>query len=73
MKVELPLGDIADRISILRIKSERISESSKVVNVTQELAALTAAWAETDLPPVDSLEQFSELLVITGAEGASGS
>ena len=66
MKVELPLGDIADRISILRIKSERISEASKVVNVTQELAALTAAWADTELPAVDTLDQFAELLAING-------
>ena len=44
--IEVPVspGEVLDKITILEIKSERISDASKLVNVRRELELLQAAW-----------------------------
>jgi uncharacterized protein YukE len=37
-------GEVLDKITILEIKSERISDAAKLVNVRRELALLQASW-----------------------------
>ena len=37
-------GEVLDKITILEIKSERISDADKLVNVKRELELLSAAW-----------------------------
>ena len=37
-------GEVLDKITILEIKSERISDAAKLVNVKRELELLQAAW-----------------------------
>lgn len=37
-------GELMDKITILRIKSARIQDPSKLVNVRRELEALEATW-----------------------------
>ena len=39
-------GEVLDKITILEIKSERISDADKLVNVKRELELLKAAWLE---------------------------
>lgn len=39
-------GELLDKIAILQIKSERISDAAKLVNVRKELDALSAIWLE---------------------------
>src|SRR5262249_41802643 len=39
----LSFGELIDKITILSIKTERISDSAKIANVRRELEALTAA------------------------------
>ena len=46
MKVELPLGDVVDKITILLIKEEQIKDSAKLENIRSELATLRAAWTD---------------------------
>jgi hypothetical protein len=41
--VEVPAGELIDKITILEIKSERIADAAKLVNVRAELQTLTAA------------------------------
>ena len=41
--VEIGVGELIDKITILRIKSERITDEEKLVNVRRELEALVAA------------------------------
>jgi hypothetical protein len=41
VKVEVPPGELLDKITILQIKSERILQISKLQNVRLELAALS--------------------------------
>jgi len=45
--VPISPGELLDKITILRIKSERISDPPKVANVRRELAALEATWADS--------------------------
>lgn len=44
--IEVPVspGEVLDKITILEIKSERISDAGKLVNVKRELELLQAAW-----------------------------
>ena len=39
-------GEVLDKITILEIKSERISDADKLVNVKRELELLQASWSQ---------------------------
>ena len=43
--VPVSFGELLDKIAILQIKSERMSDAAKLANVRNELAALDATWA----------------------------
>jgi len=42
--VPVSFGELLDKISILQIKSERISDEGKLANVRKELSALEQTW-----------------------------
>ena len=44
--IEVPVspGEVLDKITILEIKSERMDDAAKLVNVRRELELLQAAW-----------------------------
>ncbi len=42
--VPVSLGELLDKIAILQIKSERMTDEAKLVNVRNELSALEAIW-----------------------------
>ena len=67
MKVELPLGDIVDKVTILRIKAQRIDDAAKVENVKRELSALLAAWSDQGYAPMETLDEWTALLEVNGA------
>ena len=46
IKVPVSPGEVLDKITILEIKSERMSDPEKVANVRVELALLQATWTE---------------------------
>ena len=46
IKVPVSPGEVLDKITILEIKSERMSDPEKVVNVRVELALLQETWKE---------------------------
>jgi tetratricopeptide (TPR) repeat protein/post-segregation antitoxin (ccd killing protein) len=48
--VEVPLGELIDKITILQIKSQRLSDAAKLRNVQTELALLTTARDNTIEP-----------------------
>ncbi|MDO1558866.1 DUF6165 family protein [Brevundimonas sp. 2R-24] len=55
--VPVSVGELIDKITILRIKAERISDPAKVANVRTELEQLTATAERLNLPDgVRSLE-----------------
>ncbi|HLU13926.1 MAG TPA: DUF6165 family protein [Arenimonas sp.] len=43
--VPVSFGELLDKIAILQIKSERMSDPAKLANVRKELEALEATWA----------------------------
>ena len=65
MEIPVPVGDVLDKITILRIKSRKISDEAKLSNVRSELAALTARWEAEGypvLPEAAALEEVNEAL-----------
>lgn len=44
--VPVSYGELLDKISILQIKSERITDAGKLANVRTELDALDATWQQ---------------------------
>lgn len=54
-------GELVDKLTILRLKSERITDAGKLANVRHEMAALQAT-ADAHLAPSDSLKGLWERL-----------
>lgn len=44
ISVPVSFGELLDKIAILQIKSERISDAAKLANVRNELSALEQTW-----------------------------
>lgn len=42
--IPVSFGELLDKISILQIKSERITDAAKLANVRRELSALEQTW-----------------------------
>jgi len=55
--VPVSFGELLDKITILEIKSERISDQAKLDNIERELASLQAAWT-----PHPGMDPFSREL-----------
>ena len=53
--VPVSAGELIDKITILRLKSERIGDASRLVNVRRELQALERVAAES-LPDANGLD-----------------
>ena len=47
IKVELSVGELLDKISILQIKAERIVDPSKLENINKELDVLMSLWKDS--------------------------
>ena len=57
--VHVPIshGELLDKITILQIKSERIADPAKLVNVRNELELLEQTWRDAGAEGVDDLRQ----------------
>ena len=44
IQVPVSFGELLDKIAILQIKSERMSDAAKLANVRNELSALETTW-----------------------------
>ncbi len=53
--IEVPcsIGEVLDKISILEIKSERISSADKLINIRRELRALECAADDVRVPELE--------------------
>lgn len=59
---EISLGELIDKLSILRIKSQKITDEEKLIHVRKEEALLTATLKSLALPGIDHhLEQMIEV------------
>lgn len=64
ISVPVSPGELVDKITILQIKSERISDSAKLANVNTELQLLLSVWRESHYPITDVDEQHAQLKAI---------
>ncbi|MFK5915621.1 MAG: DUF6165 family protein [Woeseiaceae bacterium] len=67
IKVELSYGEMLDKITILQIKRERMTDKAKVSNVEKELSLLTALWQADKNSNIDIEQEIVELKSINEA------
>ncbi len=51
--VPLSPGELLDKITILRIKAQRIEDAGKLLNVQRELALLEQRWSQAVAAPIE--------------------
>ena len=59
--VEVSIGELLDKLSILQIKQERISDPEKLKNINREADTLSLAWERSALPKEKISEEISAL------------
>ena len=62
IKVPVSPGELLDKITILRIKSQRMTDPKKLSNVRVELAALEETWGGSAYAAVDLDSEVKALL-----------
>ena len=55
-------GELLDKITILRIKAQRMSDPAKLANVRARLAALEATWGRSAYAKIDIHAEIDALL-----------
>lgn len=61
LKVEISFGEFLDKITILEIKSERISDKDKLVNINNELNLLREHWQQNPKSTVEISQEMKQL------------
>src|SRR5580700_2202385 len=64
--IETPVsfGELIDKITILEIKSRRITDEAKLANVRNELDLLNATWANHAASQTDIADERSRLFAV---------
>jgi hypothetical protein len=66
IKVPISPGELLDKITILRIKSQRMSDPAKLSNVRLELQALEETWGASAYASFDIEADIGALLAVNG-------
>lgn len=66
MKVEVSLGEVVDKVTILNLKDQHMTDASALTNVRTERRTLLDAWAAEGLPPMDGLADWAGLQEVNG-------
>lgn len=61
IQVPISPGELLDKITILEIKSERITDEGKLANVRRELELLNRTWADS-VSPDETVQRIREEL-----------
>ena len=64
IRVELSVGELLDKISILQIKAERIVDPSKLENINKELDVLMSLWEDSAYSNTNLESERNELKAI---------
>jgi hypothetical protein len=64
IKVPISPGELLDKITILHIKSQRMSDPRKVANVRLELDALQETWTSSAYADIDIAADVSSLMAV---------
>ena len=62
--VPVSFGELLDKIAILQIKSERMTDPAKLVNVRNELSALENIWMQHPVAGGDIVKLRAELKAV---------
>ncbi|MGH8159658.1 MAG: DUF6165 family protein [Rhodanobacter sp.] len=57
-------GELIDKITILEIKSRRITDAAKLANVRNELDLLNATWGNSTASQTDIADERARLLTV---------
>jgi hypothetical protein len=66
IRVPISPGELIDKITILEIKSERMSDAKKVANVRHELSLLQSTWQASAHSAIDIRAEWTALKEING-------
>ena len=61
IKIEISVGELLDKLTILEIKSERISDAEKLKNINKEKSVLGLQWNESKYSSIDLSEDIAAL------------
>jgi hypothetical protein len=64
IKMDVPLGEFVDRLTILEIKSERLTDPEKLKNNNHHLENLRGTWQQSDYADADISSHFAALKAI---------
>ena len=64
IKVPISPGELLDKLTILRIKSKRMSDAKKLVNVRSELQELEQTWSGSLYSKIDISADIDALQVV---------
>ena len=64
MRIDVPDGDVADRITILELKLHNLSNPRQLAHVQSELDGLHAAWAAASEVMLDAVPGLDRLRVV---------
>ena len=64
IKVPISPGELLDKITILRIKSKRMSDAAKLSNVRRELSVLERTWNDSHHAKIDIAADVDALLAV---------
>ncbi len=67
IQVPISVGELLDKISILRIKHERMTDAKKLANVARELDALSPLLSRIEVEPGVMDGWFADLARVNGA------
>jgi hypothetical protein len=67
IKIDVPVGELLDKMTILEIKSERIRDEAKLGNINKELETLRATWSAAPLSGTDLSGQMKRLKSVNEA------
>lgn len=62
MKIEISIGELVDKVTILNIKLERIKDEEKLKNVQKEYDVLSKSLSETIIN--ENTKEYKELKII---------
>ena len=65
--VPISPGELLDKITILRIKCDRISDVAKLANVRRELSRLEQSWTSSVPATIDLVAEEKELAQVNAA------
>jgi len=64
IQLEVSIGEFVDRLTILQIKSERITDPAKLANIRRELEGMLLAWREAPFAEADISADLNDLRTV---------